>query len=446
MLKSGTILTMLPVQDPMHKRKRIEWLILGSGSVVLLAGLLVLAYQIPSIQSRLDWRIETARVFLVSLVRPIQEVPTVIGRQTGTTEIQVGVSLLTTPVESLSAASPESTQRQPTPAVTYASAAPTLPDLPAQVKLASPLFEPQDWNNCGPVSLSMYLNFYGWDGDQYDISDIIKPLRADRNVNIEELAGYVYQNVWWLKAIYRVNGDIDLLRRLIQSGFPVLVEETMYMEEEFWYNDDRWAGHYLLLTGYDDEKMVFISQDSFVGPDHEISYQDLKTNWLAFNRVYMVLYPVEQEQAVAALLGSNWDADQNRRAALNKAQQETQTQAASPFTWFNLGSNLVYFERYAEAAQAFDQARSLNMPQRMLRYQFSPFLAYFHAGRTDDLLTLADYALTVTSNSEEALLWKGWALYRSNQKADAIKAFQQALEYNPNYSDAQYAIQFVMEQ
>jgi len=106
----------------------------------------------------------------------------------------------------------------------------------------------------------------------------------------------------------------------------------------------------------------------------------------------------------------------------------------------------VYFERYTEAAQAFDRARTLDMPQRMLRYQFSPFLAYFHSGRTEDLLTLADYALTVTPNSEEALLWKGWALYRSNSTLKAIQSFQKALGYNPNYTDAQYAIQFVQGQ
>ncbi len=47
------------------------------------------------------------------------------------------------------------------------------------------------------------------------------------------------------------------------------------------------------------------------------------------------------------------------------------------------------------------------LPQRMLRYQFGPFLAYFNALRTEDLLALTDYALDRTANSEEALLWRG---------------------------------------
>ena len=83
------------------------------------------------------------------------------------------------------------------------------------------------------------------------------------------------------------------------------------------------------------------------------------------------------------------------------------------------------------------------MPQRMLRYQFGPFLAYFHSGRTADLMALADYALKVTPNSEEALLWKGWGLYRQGHKNEALSAFSQALSARPGYADAQYALDYV---
>jgi hypothetical protein len=30
------------------------------------------------------------------------------------------------------------------------------------------------------------------------------------------------------------------------SDFPVMIEESFIMEESYWLNDDRWAGHYLL--------------------------------------------------------------------------------------------------------------------------------------------------------------------------------------------------------
>jgi len=105
----------------------------------------------------------------------------------------------------------------------------------------------------------------------------------------------------------------------------------------------------------------------------------------------------------------------------------------------------VYFERWGEAANAFDRARELGLPQRMLRYQFTPFFAYFHTRRIEDLLALSEYALKITPNAEEALLWHGWGLYRNGDTSGAIGKFQAALKENPNYSDAQYALNFVRQ-
>jgi tetratricopeptide (TPR) repeat protein len=94
------------------------------------------------------------------------------------------------------------------------------------------------------------------------------------------------------------------------------------------------------------------------------------------------------------------------------------------------------------AAVSYDKARQLGLPQRMLRYQFSPFIAYFNAGRTDELMTLTDYALSRTPNSEEALLWKGWGQLRLGKKTEAIDSFNAALKAHPGYADALYALNF----
>ncbi len=334
-------------------------------------------------------------------------------------------------------------QTSPSPAPTIETPLLTVTALPAEVRLPSPKFELQDWNNCGPDALSLYLRFYGWEGDQFSISDEVKPLRADRNVNIDELAGYVTRHVDNLTVEYRVGGSLDTLRRLIAAGFPVLVEETFTFEEPFWYQDDLWGGHYLLLNGYNDTARTFLTQDSYWGADKYISYEQLDQNWQAFNRVYLLVFPPDAAGTIKAILKDNWDPDSNRKNALQTARHETQVTPNNAFAWFNLASNLVYFEDYQGAAVAYDQARSLTIPQRMLRYQFGPFLAYFHSGRTDDLMSLVDYALKVTPNSEEALLWKGWGLYRQGKKADALASFSKALEAHPGYGDAEYALQYV---
>jgi tetratricopeptide (TPR) repeat protein len=188
---------------------------------------------------------------------------------------------------------------------------------------------------------------------------------------------------------------------------------------------------------------VFIGQDSFHGADQRVPYAMLDEYWQIFNRVYLLVYLPGQQAALQSILGSNWDADANRQHALEVAQAETQADPDNAFAWFNLGSNLVYFERYWEAATAYDTARTLGLPQRMLRYQFGPFFAYFHAHLDAELLALTEYALQRTPNSEEGLLWHGWALYRMGETNKAIEEWQAALEANPTYLDAQYALDFV---
>ncbi|HET9908126.1 MAG TPA: hypothetical protein VFQ23_15855, partial [Anaerolineales bacterium] len=146
---------------------------------------------------------------------------------------------------------------------------------------------------------------------------------------------------------------------------------------------------------------------------------------------------------IKTLLASNWDATVNRQNALARAEAATVEDPTDAFAWFNVGSNLVYFERYFEANDAYDKARELGLPQRMFRYQFGPFIANFHAQRTEDLLALTDYALQRTDMSEETWLWHGWALYRQGNTNGAVEDWRKALSIHPGYEDALYALNFV---
>ncbi|MBI1855286.1 MAG: tetratricopeptide repeat protein, partial [Chloroflexi bacterium] len=113
------------------------------------------------------------------------------------------------------------------------------------------------------------------------------------------------------------------------------------------------------------------------------------------------------------------------------------------FAWFNYGTNLTALENYTEAANAYDKARSLGLPQRMMRYQFGPFIAYFQSNRIDDLTALTKYALERTPSSEEAMLWNGWGIYRQGDAQGAITMWRKALGARPGYVDALNALQFV---
>jgi hypothetical protein len=408
--------------------KRLKLILISLAALLVAAFLL---YQIPSIQSRLLWRYEVWTTRLRNTIDPVT-IPTPIP---------------STPFSTFTPLPPTPTLAATQPATPTLTAIP----LPPQVMLASPKYEKQDINNCGPATLSMMLHMYGWEGTQYDIADIVKPIKQDRNVNPEELRYYILNEAGWLRAEYRVVGTLDTLKRLLAAGYPVLVEVASKLDEQDANgpNDDLWDAHYLLVNGYDDAEQVFIVQDSQHGADRDadkkISYENLERDWKPFNYLYMVIYFPQDEAQIQSILGVDWDADLNRQRALDLANAQVTADAADAYAWFNLGASLTYFERYQEAVQAFDQSFTLGLPQRMTRYQFWPFSAYFNADRIDYLLEITEktYKPINGSYAEEALLWHGWALYRQGDLEGAIADWRKALQVHPGYDDAIYALQFV---
>ena len=394
--------------------------------VFWLAGLLLLAvalYQIPYVKSVLSWRIEVWSTYFKNIVDPVGKMPT--------------------PVPSTPFATFTPEPPTPTPRATTQPTA-TPPPLPAQVSLPLPKYEVQGINNCGPATLAMTLRMYGWEGDQYDIARIVKPIDKDRNVNPDELRYYILNEAGWLRAEFRVAGDIDLLKRLLAANYPVIVEEasTLDPQDANGPNDDLWDAHYLLITGYDDTTEVLTAQDPLRGPDKKIPYDQFMADWKPFNYVYMVIYFPQNEEEVKSILGDNWDPDQSRKNAMDIAQAAVTSDPNDKFAWFNLGSNLVYFDRYQEAAQAYDKAYTIGLPQRMTRYQFGPFFAYYNNDQIDYLLELTKNTYTPINGyyAEEALLWHGYGLYRKGDYAGALKDWNKALDVHPGYLDAESAI------
>jgi hypothetical protein len=398
------------------------WFLVG----MILTGLLLAGiYQIPSVKFNLEWRIDAALGIVRGWIFPHDVLPT-----------PSGATVITAPLTSVPSPTSDVVQSVPSP-----TPAPTPIPLPESVMLPSPEWEKQDWNNCGPATLAIALRFFGWKGDQFEISDLVKPDRGDKNVNIEEMIYFVRNRAGWLEADFRVGGTIETLKRFLAMGYPVVVEKGYVIVSDG--PDNGWAGHYMLLTGYDDSRQVFVGQDSFIGPDREITYTDLEEAWKAFNHVFMYVYPVADPAPLEAILGPDLDVDVNRERALARAQREIELDPEDEFSWFNLGSNLLFFERYLQAADAYDTALILGLPWRFTRYQFGPYIAYFHSGRTEDVIALTEATLQRTAKAEEARLWQGWAYYRLGDVGAAIEDFRTALIINPNYLDAHYALEYL---
>jgi tetratricopeptide (TPR) repeat protein len=306
--------------------------------------------------------------------------------------------------------------------------------IPSAVKLPSPSFSAQDyqdWNNCGPATLALALRFWGWQGDQFEISELLKPEAMDKNVSPEELAWYVAQQTDGFQIEARMGGTLERAKILLAAGFPVMIEKSFKMEKAAWPGDDLWAGHYLLLTGYDDMTETFITQDSYYGPDRAVPYDVIEKDWQAFNGLFLVAFPSTRIDQAQTAFGVDWQEQENLQRTLRSLQELVKTDPHNSFAWFNLGTTFTDLQEYAQAAEAFDKARQLGLPQRMLRYQFGPFVAAFEFGSLQDLNLLLDYALKITPDSEEALIWKGRAFLLAGDTEDAETLFKRARKSNP---------------
>jgi len=291
----------------------------------------------------------------------------------------------------------------------------------------------QTWNNCGPATLSMNLSYFGWPGGQADAARFLKPDAEDKNVSPHEMVAYAQQAGF--NALARINGSLPMIKRFLDVGIPVLIEKGFEPDPK-----DGWEGHYELIVGYDDAREEVIAMDSYTGPNQSVTYDALDWYWSHFNRTYIIVYANEQTDTVMPLLGADADPAANATGALATARAEASADRSNPFAWFNVGSSFVAVGDYESAAVAYDQARALGLPWRMTWYQFGIFEAYYRAGRFEDVLGLADATLKITPYIEELWYYRG-LVHQARGELDAARSqFQQALNYNPNFTTAANAL------
>ncbi len=317
----------------------------------------------------------------------------------------------------------------------------TTQTLPSSFQLSGVTHIWQGWNNCGPATLTMGLTYFGAAADQYPAAGWLKPNGEDKNVSPWQMADYVNTQLpGTTQALVRRGGSLELLKTLVYNQFPVIIEQGYDPPGE----NLGWMGHYLLIKGYDDARQVFITYDSYKGPDREYSYDHINEYWRHFNRLYIVLYDAAREGDLMALLGADADERQNYTNALEQARQEAVANPQDPFAWFNMGTNFTALGMFNEASVAYDQARNVGggLPWRMLWYQFGPFEAYYAVGRYDDMIALANANLNDGGGQyvEETFYYAGLARAALGETDRAIENFNQALFFNPNFTPAAQAL------
>lgn len=404
-------------------------------SMIALVILLLLAGVLWIVSSdAFGWRFDALRAQIKYALNPPEQVvfaPS--GQQTEQPSPTPRPSRTPTPTIALITIVPTHT---PTPIPT---ATPSPTPLPPQAMLTGILHQYQTWNNCGPANLAMALSFWGWKGDQRDTAAFLKPNARDKNVMPYEMEAFVEEQTE-LNAVVRVGGNLQILKAFISSALPVIVEKGF---EGIGF--DGWMGHYQVVTGYDDAKGVFYVQDSYKGPDLPISYEDMISNWRAFNFTYIVIYPDERRQQVLDILGLNAYDNFNYRTAEQIAAQEVSRLSGRDlyFALFNQGASRVALQDYTGATASFDAAFANYeriptelRPWRMMWYQTGPYFAYYFTGRYADVVNLATQTLETMSEPilEESYYWRARALLALGDNEAAIKDLNQCLEVHEGFA------------
>ena len=308
--------------------------------------------------------------------------------------------------------------------------------VPASFALEGMGLEYQTMNNCGPANLSMNLTYWGWTTNQHITEEALKTHKDDRNVMLQEMLDFT-QTDTNLKGQVRYGGDIEVVKRLLSGGFPVLLERGHTDEE------DGWMGHYSIITAYDDNTQTVQIPDTLLGMMN-LTYTELEHDWWHFDGIYLVVYPSEREQEVLSLLGEDADSSKNLQNTLAKVEARIQQVSGQDlfFALYSKGSILVEMGDFLGAAQAYDQAFAVYnqldfglRPWRITWYQVGPYLAYYYSGRYQDVFNLADQTITNTSfpSLPETWYWGGQAALMLTDKDTAADYFRKALEFYPGW-------------
>ncbi len=411
----------------------IRFLLLCLGLLVLVGGLLL----IPAVNERVTYRVNTWYIQLKYMIKPPESAVFVPNGQADTRS---------TPKPPLPTVTPTPEPETPTsePGQPTATAIPSPTALPASFSMKGVPYIDQHglYNYCAPANLAMAMSFWGWSGKRTDVGKVVKPFEKDKNVMPYELADYVTQQTQ-LAVLQRSGGTLALVKTLVASGFPVMVEKGAYLEDLT--NKVSWMGHYTIVTGYDDVTQKFTTQDSFFSANYLVSYADFIQGWRAFNNLFLVVYPHEKEADLMKALGVFADENAAFNLALEQASKEANTTDGNDqfFSLYNRGTSLVNLQDYGDAANTYDLAFQLyaklaveKRPWRMVWYQTGPYYAYFFAGRYTDVERLATQTIEAASEPyiEETWLWRARARKALGNKDGALADLRKSLEYHPGFA------------
>lgn len=287
---------------------------------------------------------------------------------------------------------------------------------------------PQTFNNCGPATTSMLLQYFGFVVSQEETKSKLRTNADDTNVFTYEMASYIRES-YGVSSKLMYGGNVALLKKLIANGFYVVVEDWLHPNEDI--------GHVTILRGFDDDQGVFIADDSYIGNSITYPYEQFDlTQWKAFNREFLPVYKGENEALLKAIVGDLWDEQTMFSRAAAYARKEIEANDKDMYAWFNLGTSLYGLGKFSDAKSAFETSRSLGWPRRMLWYQIQPVQTYNALGEYEKALELIRIGLAGNDSFTELHLEAARAYKGLGNIQKARAEAQKALQYAPSSKEA----------
>ncbi len=303
-------------------------------------------------------------------------------------------------------------------------------NLPSQLYLPAQHFW-QSRNNCGPTSIAMAASVFGVAVNPEAARWTLRPEPESIGMDPSRVPGYVAS--LGLQARPRVNGSADLVRRLLASDVPVVVNQ--------WLSLSQHIEHYRLVIGYDLASRSFLVHDSTRGPNLWLSESEFMTLWTPTGRAYIPVYRPNQADAVAALIGVDWDDTTMYARALDRAVKDVWGAPSDPWVWARLGSYAYAVGDAATALKAWQAALLLGLPQGDIWLPGWLAAAALDAADFDMALRYVDVGLQHNPSSAGLYYVRGQALKGLGRRAEAAAAFRRALDLEPTFVAAKTALE-----
>ena len=321
----------------------------------------------------------------------------------------------------------------------------TTPFSPVQAQSRAPIdlpvHEAQSFNNCGPATLSMMLNWAGVQTNQQILGNQIRPYQVtsgdndDKSVSSEEFV--IWAEEYGMYAINRPNGTPEMLKRFTDAGIPVVIKSWLHPNEDI--------GHFRIITGYNDVQQVFYQDDSYDGPNLTLSYADLPDMWEPFQNQYFIVVSPERKAEVESIVGEDIVPETAWYNLFRQSAETAMREPRNPYARFNIAIALYNLGHMEETVVTYEDAAE-RLPRRMLWYQIEPLRAYAALGNRSRVFELTDSILNDQNRAFSELYVLRGDMYEEEGNIDAARReYETAVRYNENLSEARQALDSLLQ-